>query len=184
MALFVLTAAACGGGSDGDSTETGAAAQEADDPAEETESDDEAPSDPADDADDDAGSADDGGAAASSGQGTATLILGNGESFEFGILCVLDSQESAGSEILFTVVSYDTPYNLDVTQFGPGSFGGAANISVYDSETYDTVWEASTLFGSEVELLLDGSNVTGRGVFLGGGEPGGEETSGELVANC
>ena len=119
-----------------------------------------------------------------SGSGSATLALDNGESYEFSILCGLEPQESAGQEILFTVVSYDKPYNLDVTQFGENSFSGAANISMYDADTYDTVWDASTLYGSEVTLSLNGSTITGSGVFLEKGELGGMEVHGELEANC
>lgn len=188
IALLVLTAAACGGGSDGDSAQT-VGADDAGDQQEQTESDgDGASADTeeatAEEGTADSGSSDEDGGAVSSGSGSATLILGNGESFEFGILCALEPQGEEGREILFTVVSYDAPYNLDVTQFGADSFGGAANISVYDSETYDTVWEATSQFGGEVELLLEGSTVTGQGAFWAGGEPGGEETSGRLIANC
>ena len=81
--------------------------------------------------------------AQASGAQSATVTLDNGEAFEFGALCWLEVQESAGSEILFTVVSYDDPVNLDVTQFGADSFSGAANISLYDSTSYDNLWEAS-----------------------------------------
>ncbi|MDH3754984.1 MAG: hypothetical protein OEU32_14025, partial [Acidimicrobiia bacterium] len=124
------------------------------------------------------------GALAGGGDGTATLTLDNGEVFEFGILCALEPQEAAGSEILFTVVSYDDPYNLDVTQFGADSFNGAANISLYDSTTFDTIWEASGFLGAEVELNLDGSTVTGSGTFHPDGDPSIEGVSGELTASC
>ena len=127
---------------------------------------------------------DDSEAAPPSGEGSASLTLSNGEVFEFGIRCVLEPQVSAGSEILFTVVSYDDPYNLDVTQFGDSAFNGAANISVYDSDPYDTLWEASSMLGTSIELSIDGSTVTGVGDFLAGGEPGGETVTGDLVANC
>jgi hypothetical protein len=123
-------------------------------------------------------------AASGGGSGTATLTFDNGESYEFSILCALETQESAGQEILFTVVSYDKPYNLDVTQFGENSFGGAASISLYDADTYDTVWDANTVYGSEVTLSLSGSTVTGSGVFLEKGELGGAEVYGDLEANC
>jgi len=123
-------------------------------------------------------------AASGGGSGTATLVLDNGESYEFSVLCALEAQEAAGQEILFTLVSYDKPHNLDVTQFGENSFGGAANISIYDADTYDTVWDASTMHGSEVVLSLSGSTVTGSGVFLANGELGGAEVRGELDANC
>jgi len=118
------------------------------------------------------------------GGGTATVTLDNGESYAFAILCNLQPQESAGSTIVFTVVSYDDPVNLDVTQFGEDSFNGAANISLYDSSTYDTLWAASSLFGSGVELTLNGSTLTGTGTFLEGNDGTGAQVNGELVANC
>lgn len=114
----------------------------------------------------------------------ATVTLDNGEVFDFGILCALESQESAGSEILFTVVSYDDPVNLDVTQYGADSFGGAANISLYDSTTYDTMWSADSRFGTQLELSLNGSTVTGTGDFYPDGDIGATPVAGQLVANC
>jgi hypothetical protein len=118
------------------------------------------------------------------GGGTATLTLDNGLSYSFSVLCTLEPQEAAGSEILFTLVSYDDPVNLDVTQFGADSFDGAAGISLYDSTTYDTLWEANEIFGNEVELTLTGSTVTGTGMFREGDGSSGEAVAGELVANC
>lgn len=123
-------------------------------------------------------------AAQASGAQTATVSLDNGDVFEFGALCWLETQESAGSEILFTVVSYDDPVNLDVTQFGADSFGGAANISLYDSASYDTLWEASSLYGTEIELVLDGSTVTGSGDFYPQGDIAATPVPGQLVADC
>lgn len=122
--------------------------------------------------------------AQASGAQSATVTLDNGEVFEFGALCWLEVQESAGSEILFTVVSYDDPVNLDVTQFGADSFGGAANISLYDSTSYDTLWEASSIYGTEIELVLDGSTVTGAGDFYPQGDIGATPVPGQLVATC
>ncbi len=118
------------------------------------------------------------------GQGNATLELDNGDTFEFSILCSLQPQEAAGSEILFTVVSYDDPYNLDITQFGAESFGGAANISVYDSTTYDTVWESNSMFGNDIELSLDANTVTGEGTFFEGDAVTGDGVQGRVEANC
>jgi hypothetical protein len=123
-------------------------------------------------------------AAAGSGAQTATVSLDNGEVFEFSALCWLETQESAGSEILFTVVSYDDPVNLDVTQFGADSFGGAASISLYDSASYDTLWEANSLYHTEIELVLDGSTVTGSGDFYPQGDIAATPVPGQLVANC
>ena len=119
-----------------------------------------------------------------SGAQTATVTLDNGDVFEFSALCWLETQESAGSEILFTVVSYDDPVNLDVSQFGADSFGGAANISLYDSTSYDTIWEASSLYGTEIELILAGSTVTGSGDFYPAGDIAATPVGGVLVADC
>jgi len=118
------------------------------------------------------------------GSGTATVSLGNGEVFEFEVLCALEPQIAAGSEILFTVVSYDDPINLDVTQLGADSLGGVANISLYDSTTYDSVWDASSFTGGEVELSLDGSTVSGTGMFVEGEGDASTAVPGELIANC
>lgn len=123
-------------------------------------------------------------AAQASGAQTATVTLDTGEVFEFSALCWLETQESAGSEILFTVVSYDDPVNLDVSQFGADSFGGAANISLYDSTSYDTIWEASSLYGTEIELVLAGSTVTGSGDFYPAGDIAATPVGGVLVADC
>lgn len=116
--------------------------------------------------------------------GGATLTLANGETFEFPtVLCALESQMSAGSEILFTATSYDDP-GLDITQFGDeGTITGVASISVYDGD-YETVWEANSMFGSPVELTLDGSTIRGTGSFLPGPDLTGESVEGEVVANC
>jgi len=118
------------------------------------------------------------------GGATAVVNLENGETFAFSILCALEPQEAAGQTILFTVVSYDDPNNLDVTQFGADSLNGAASISIFDSTTYDSVWDASTFFGSEVVLELNGSTVTGAGEFYPEGDIAREAVNGELEATC
>jgi hypothetical protein len=123
-------------------------------------------------------------AEAAAGGAEATVALENGETYTFNILCALESQESAGQEILFTVVSYDDPINLDVTQFGADSFGGVASVSLYDSTTYDNVWDANTLHGSELTLELNGNTVTGQGIFLAGEDREGPGVPGVLEANC
>jgi hypothetical protein len=124
-------------------------------------------------------------ASSGGGSGTATLTFDNGESYEFSILCALEPQVAAGQEILFNFVSYDEPFSLDVTQFGDDSVSpGGASISVYDTATYETLWDASSIYGSDVTLSLNGSTVTGSGVFLENGEFGGAEAHGELEANC
>jgi hypothetical protein len=156
-----LVLGACGGDDDADD-------ESADDGAEE-------PTDePADDGDTEP--ADEPAAAPSGGgSGTATLTLDNGETFEFGILCTLEPQEAAGSEILFTAVSYDDP-GLDITQFGAegsGTVTDIASVSVYDGD-FNVLWEANNgyePFGGTVELSLDGSTINGVGEFFAGGDP-------------
>lgn len=118
------------------------------------------------------------------GNGTATVTLENGSTYEFSILCTLESQVAAGQTISFTVTSYDDPVNLDVTQFGDESFDGAASISLYDSTSYETLWEANSMFGNDVELTLDGSTVSGSGTFVAGDDGMGDQVAGDLVANC
>ncbi len=90
---------------------------------------------------------------------------------------------AAGSEILFTATSYDDP-GLDITQFGDeGTITGVASISVYDGD-FETLWEASSMFGQPVELTLDGSTIRGTGSFLPGPDLIGDAVDGEVVANC
>jgi hypothetical protein len=181
--LLVLVAAACG--SDGDSSS---------DTAEDAEAGVETPESTSGDGSGDAsdegsGDASDDGAAegspdAPSAGGGATLTLANGETFEFAnVLCTLEPQISAGSEILFTAVSYDDP-GLDITQFGEeAAVPGLASISVYDG-AFETLWEANTALGAGVELTLDGSTIRGTGSFYEGEDFGGDTVEGEVVANC
>ena len=186
VALAALTVAC---GSDDDSASSGAATDESvDAPAD-------APADTATQPDDaDAGSDDDGGSsedadapAPPAGEGSAVLTLDNGETYEFSVLCTLEPQMAAGSEILFTAVSYDDP-GLDITQFGDeGTITGTGSVSVYDSD-FETLWEASTFFeafGGGLELTLDGSTIRGSGTFYPDADPStGEGVPGEIVANC
>ena len=197
LLVLALVLGACG--DDDDSTSTGddtsadsadgsddTSTDDSDDSDDSDEFDDTGESDgtTGDDADDEEPPADEA-TTGGSGGGTATVMLDNGETFEFSILCALDEQEAAGETILFTVVSYDEPYNLDVTQFADDSFDGQATIGIYDAENFDTLWEASSgLGGSGAELSLDGSTITGTGQFLPAGEFGADPVAGELVANC
>ena len=127
----------------------------------------------------------DGGGSNSSGA-TATLELASGESYEFSILCALEPQMAAGSEILFTAVSYDDPA-LDITQFGDeGTVTELAVITVYDGD-YETLWEAGSIyeaFGGSLELSLDGSTIVGSGSFYAAADPAAVPVQGELQANC
>lgn len=117
-------------------------------------------------------------------EGTATLTLANGDTLEFAsVLCVLEPQMAAGSEILFTATSYEDP-GLDITQFGDeGTITGTASITVYNGD-YDTLWEANSMFGTPVELVLDGTTITGSGSFLEAGDPINPPVDGEIVATC
>ena len=178
----LLVAAACG--SDGDSTD---GATDDDVTNETAVVDDDSTDTAADNGSDDTGSGDDTGsddAAPPASGGGATLTLANGESFEFpSVLCTLEPQMAAGSEILFTATSYDDP-GLDITQFGDeGTINGVASIDVYDAD-FETLWSASSMFGYEVELTLDGSTIRGTGSFLPGPDLMGEPVQGEVVANC
>jgi hypothetical protein len=139
------------------------------------------------DDDADAGADDDGGddrEGTPGASGTATLTLANGEQYEFSILCSLEPQIAAGQEIAFSITSYDEPYGFDATKFGDDAvMPGLTSIDVYDSETYEAVWQASSVMG-DVELELSGNTVTGTGTFFEGDEGLGDGVEGELTASC
>ena len=138
-------------------------------------------------ADEDAEGEDEGegeGEATSGADGTATLVLANGEEFEFSILCSLEPQMAADQEILFSVTSYDEPYGFDATKFGEdAAVPGMASIDVYDSETYESIWSATSMAGG-MDLELDGSTVTGTATFFAEDDVLGEGVEGELTASC
>ena len=123
------------------------------------------------------------------GDGTATLSLANGETYDFAVLCALEPQIAAGSEILFTATSYDDP-SLDITQFGDeGPVTSVGSVTVVDAESFEALWGASTSyepFGGSLELTLDGSTIRGSGDFYPGDDPveGGEPVEGDVVAEC
>ena len=111
--VVVLGAGACSSGSDeslpaSSEADSGATTQDAasetpgsDPEPVDTTADDDEPADTTAETDDNVF------ARAAAGGASATLNLDNGETYAFNILCALESQESAGQEILFTVVSYD-----------------------------------------------------------------------------
>ena len=185
VALAALTAAC---GSDDDSGSDGAATDESvDAPADTAAQPDDADAGSEDDNDDGGSSEDADAPAPPAGGGSTVLTLDNGETYEFSVLCTLEPQMAAGSEILFTAVSYDDP-GLDITQFGDeGTITGTGSVSVYDSD-FETLWEASTFFeafGGGLELTLDGSTIRGSGTFYPDADPSaGEGVPGEIVANC
>ena len=134
-------------------------------------------------------------APSASGDGSsATVTLENGESYTFDIICGLEPQIVGSVQILFTAVSYDDPVGLDVTQFGDetadadeiigGMLAGAASITLFDSSSYDTLWESNTIYDSTLELEINGNTITGHGDFLERGEFDSPSVPGELVANC
>lgn len=123
------------------------------------------------------------------GEGTATLTLDNGETYEVDVLCTLEPQISAGSEILFTATSMGDPL-LDITQFGDeGPVTGIGTVTVVDGSTIEPLWGASTMydaFGGSLELTLDGTTIRGTGDFYPSDDPveGGDPVAGEVVAEC
>ena len=124
------------------------------------------------------------------------MTLDNGESYVFSVMCSLEPQEAAGSEILFTAVSNEEPYGFDVTQFGQlgaetgGVLDGSGSITIWDSSTYDDVWASDSVLaqlgGSEFSLELNGTTITGSGMFVEGGdiEKFASAVHGDLVAEC
>lgn len=189
VAIFCLAILAAGCGGDSDSSDDSGSGADADatttivnESPETTES---TETTETTEASEDEESGSDEGSSTPGAQGTATVSLDNGETFEFSVLCTLEPQEAAGSTILFTATSYDQPYHFDITQFGEDSFGGSATISIYDAETFDIIWEAdSFMTGDEVDLALDGSTISGSGMFVAGGELGAESVPGTVEVNC
>lgn len=199
-AALALTLAACGGGDDdadagADDTQTAEAVADepdADEPAEDESVEDESVEDDTtedvpteDESVEEEPPADEPAAAGGSGKG-AVLTLANGETFEFSVLCSLEPQMAAGSEILFTATSYDTP-GLDITQFGDeGTVTDIATISVFDGN-YETLWDAGSFYeavGGTIELSLEGSTIRGSGSFYPGGDIAATPVDGEVVAEC
>jgi len=198
FASLVLLAAACGSDSSdeesaettGDSDEASTEAEEPDPPAEDAADDSDQSASEPEPEEPEAEAPDDSEAAAPpppSGDTGAVLNLENGETYTFSVLCYLETQEAAGSEILFTAASYDNP-SLDITQFGDeGTVTGVSVVSVYDAESYDTLYEASSSYeglGGTLTLTLEGSTITGIGDFYPAGDPGVTPVPGEIVANC
>ena len=83
-----------------------------------------------------------------------------------------------------------------MTQFGKvgaetgGVLDDLGSITIWDSATFDDVWAAgsvlSQLDGSEFVLALDGSTITGSGMFVEGGDLENMDSAvrGELIAEC
>ena len=182
LVAFALFAASCGGDSSGDAS--GEASSEASVASE-------APGGDAAPNNDEAAStaapqpAAEPSAAAPDGisDGTAVISLANGEVFEFGVLCALLPQPN----FEYTIVSYDDPANLDISKWSEDAQFSGTNVSIYDSTTYDTLWEASTTFelqGGDLELTVSGSTVSGSGTFWPEGDSFQEGVQGDIMVNC
>jgi hypothetical protein len=186
VATGLVAMTACGGSDDAadteaDTTPTDIATTDAAEP--------EADAEP--DAEPEPGNDDEPAAESTSGGDTnATLTLANGAIYEFGVLCSLESQMAAGSEILFTATSVRGDLFLDITQFGDvGPVTGFATVTVFDGETFESVWGASSVyegFGGGLSLSLDGSTINGSGTFYAADDPieAPEGVEGDVVANC
>jgi hypothetical protein len=126
----------------------------------------------------------------SGGDTNATLTLASGEVYEFGVLCTLETQMAAGSEILFTATSVRGDLFIDITQFGQvGPVTGFATVTVFDGETFESIWGASSVyegFGGGLSLSLDGSTINGSGTFYAADDPieAPDGVEGDVVANC
>lgn len=116
------------------------------------------------------------------GEGTFELVLENGETYTAPVLCVLEPQIAAGSEILFTANGQSDGRFVDVTQWGETAFGGTQDVEVIDSATFDSLWRATGSTGLELEL--SGSVITGSGGFYVGEEFSGPYTQGDLTVSC
>jgi hypothetical protein len=123
------------------------------------------------------------------GDAIATVSLDNGESFEFSVICVLESQVVGETEVLFNVTAFpsDGP-KLDITQVGDGPvyIADNATVSVYDA-SFETLWEADSNFeslGGGMELSLDGSTLNGSGGFFPAGDIALTPVNGTVIANC
>ncbi|MFV1989602.1 MAG: hypothetical protein ACC652_02545 [Acidimicrobiales bacterium] len=116
--------------------------------------------------------------------GTAVISLENGEVFEFSILCALEPQPN----FEYTIVSYDDPANLDISKWSEDSQFSGVTVSIYDSTSYDTIWEAGSFYRGpegEPDLTLSGSTLSGSGIFWPGDDSKEDVgVQGEILANC
>ena len=126
---------------------------------------------------------------APSGNANATVSLDNGESFELSVICALEPDVTGPAEVLFSLTAFpaDGP-KVDIMQFGDGPLYVADNASVrvYDA-SFETLWEADSNFeplGGGMKLSLDGSKVTGTGMFFPAGDIEGKAVNGTVIANC
>jgi hypothetical protein len=116
------------------------------------------------------------------GEGDATITLDNGEVFEGGVACVLEPQDSAGQEILYTATAFDG--SIDVTQFGPnGPNPDLASVTIADPETFEAIWSADSGTTS-LTLSLEGSTITGSGDFRPADDSTAELVAGTVEVAC
>ncbi len=187
--VIALITASCGGAGDEDSNDTGNESADAGTAATaaEPEADDLAGSTGETPSGQEAASATTAAQAAAPPEGLSTGIavisLENGEVFEFSIMCALEPQPN----FEYSIASYDDPANLDISKWSEDSQFSGTSVSIYDSTSYDTLWEANTTFnqqGGELELSLSGSTVSGSGLFWPGGDSFQEGVRGDILANC
>lgn len=126
--------------------------------------------------------ADDGADVPAIGSGTATITFDDGETLSADVRCALEPQDAVGGgQILYTATSGSAPY-FDLTVFGED--GEMTNISISWDESLDDSaesWSASP-FGSDTDVNLDGTTITGSATFMQ--EGGGEERHGQVEVDC
>ncbi len=127
--------------------------------------------------------------AASGGDvGTATLVLDNGDRFDFEIKCALQPTDVGdGNIVLFGAVSLDSPYQMTATKYTEDSAAsGRASITVWENDMTDKVWQAANVVEELLSLELDGSIIHGQGIFALGGidEDISQVNNGVFEARC
>ena len=126
-----------------------------------------------------------------SGKGSvATITFDNGEVLTTKVICALETQISAGQEILYTATSLSNPY-FDITVFGEKSSFPGAKASwneTKDFEVYQESWSTQNIPGqSTFSPVLDGNTITGNATMVRGEDETGqanETRQAEIVVNC
>lgn len=120
----------------------------------------------------------------------ATITFDNGEVLETNVLCHLESQVSAGQEILYTATSLSNPY-FDLTVFGENSSFPGAKLSWHetkDFKVYQVSWSSSNLPGkSTFEPVVEVNTISGDVTLVRGEDETGEEGKthqAKVVVNC
>lgn len=126
--------------------------------------------------------------------GPAVLELANGERFEFDAVCSLTHEHAPGLSIRYGVFADDGTIRLEALampfeeQYPGVDPGEWFSISVFDSESYEELWGASSITSSDLVFDVDGSQVTATGTFyergFDGKLDGGPSVAGTLTARC